>query len=59
MRQQKKFKLNIENCFNLIAAKYPMLKVLNQVGYENTLNRSIIDEIVNYINFVDNAIVKS
>jgi len=56
---QKTLKQNIENSFNLIAAKYPMLKTLimniNWSKSDNMLRSSVVEEIVNYINFVDST----
>jgi hypothetical protein len=59
---QKALKQKIENGFNLIAAKYPMLKTLimsfNWNNIDTMLQASVVDEIVNYINFVDSTTKK-
>lgn len=58
--QHINIKNDVENQFNLIAAKYPMLKTLlanenyRKSSYQPSINSQLVVEIVNYINFIDN-----
>jgi hypothetical protein len=62
--QHINIKNDVENQFNLIAAKYPMLKTLlanenyRKSSYQPPINSQLVVEIANYINFIDNITKK-
>jgi hypothetical protein len=62
--QHNNIKNDVENQFNSIAAKYPMLKTLlanenyRRSSYQPSINSQLVVEIVNYINFIDNITKK-
>jgi hypothetical protein len=62
--QHINIKNDVENQFNLIAAKYPMLKTLlanenyRKSSYQPSINSQLVVEIANYINFIDNITKK-
>jgi hypothetical protein len=55
---KKTIKIDVENYFNSIASKYPMLKTLmftHNYSLDSRCDAGVLKEIVNYINLVDNT----